>query len=617
MIVYKATKKEFLEDCRKEEIIGKITEGYIKNVAKTNYSIINSWNGSIPYLYMLLEDNSIPNDCGISIEHTIPNIDTRKRIDVIITGKNKNKQKVAIILELKQWSKVEQPADKIGYIVTSNKKDEVVRVHPSFQAYSYLYFLKTYNRAFITQDIQTYSSAFLHNYEKSSNDALFDVKYKKFIDKCPLFLRGELSKLKKFINERIYEGDNCEVIDIIENSDVSITGLLTPGTVDIMKHTQYITLIDEQEIVYEKAIEMAKKSMQDNKKRVFIIKGGPGTGKSILAMKILVDIFMKPNSKINKASFITPIQAQRKVYKFTIQKDDMYRPIVKEIKSSGAFVKAIKDENDVLIVDESHRLKEKSGMYENMGENQIKEIIKASKLSIFFIDDLQRITLKDMGSVAEIKTRAKEQDAIIEEFELTSQFRCSGSASYVSWIEDVLQIRNTANHDEIDSDFHYDIQIVDDPNEMRKIIKKKNKKNNNSRIVAGYCWDSKKESRDNPQMYDIKIPKYDFYMSWNLISEPWAVAKDSVERAGCVYTCQGLDFEYVGVIIGLDLIYRNGKVEADYKEKAKTDSALKGIKKIMQKDKHKAEMLVDEIIKNTYRILLTRGKCRMHYILRR
>ncbi len=617
MIVYKATKKKFLEDCRNEEIVIKIREGYIKNVAKTNYSIINSWNGSIPYLYLLLEDDSIPNDCGISIEHTIPNIDTKKRIDVIITGKNKSKQNVAIILELKQWSKVEQPADKIGYIVTSNKKDEVVRVHPSFQAYSYLYFLKTYNSAFITQDIQAYSCAFLHNYEKSPNDALFDVKYKNFINKCPLFVRGDLPKLRKFINERIYEGDNCEVIDIIENSYVSITKLLTPGTVDIMKHTQYITLIDEQEIVYEKAIAMAKKSMQDNMKRVFIIKGGPGTGKSILAMKILADIFMKPNNKINKASFITPIQAQREVYKFTIQKDDMYRPIVKEIKSSGAFVKAIKDENDVLIVDESHRLKEKSGMFENIGENQIKEIIKASKLSIFFIDDLQRITLKDMGSVAEIIKRAKEQDAIIEEFELTSQFRCSGSASYVSWIEDVLQIRNTANHDEIDSDLHYDIQIVDNPNEMRKFIKKKNKKNNNSRIVAGYCWDSKRESRDNPQMYDIEIPKYDFYMSWNLISEPWAIAKDSVERAGCVYTCQGLDFEYIGVIIGPDLIYKNGKVEADYTKKAKTDSALKGIKKIMQKDKHKAEMLVDEIIKNTYRILLTRGKCRMYYILRR
>ncbi len=104
-------------------------------------------------------------------------------------------------------------------------------------------------------------------------------------------------------------------------------------------------------------------------------------------------------------------------------------------------------------------------------------------------------------------------------------------------------------------------------------------------------------------------------MSWNLISEPWAVAKDSVIRAGCIYTCQGLDFEYVGVIIGQDMIYKNGKVEVDYTKRAKTDSALNGIKKMIKQNKE-SEKLAEEIIKNTYRVLLTRGKCRMHYILR-
>lgn len=514
-----------------------------------------------------------------------------------------------------RFSKIKVFKKNYTLYLTKSTREEIIRVHPSFQAYSYLYFLKTYNSAFITDDIQTYSCAFLHNYETCPNDALFDDKYKKFIDKCPLFLRGDLAKLRNFINERICEGDNCKVIDIIENSHVSITNLLTSKTIDIMKNTQYITLIDEQEIVYEKAIEMAKQSMKDNKKRVFIIKGGPGTGKSILAMKILTDVFMNPNNKINKASFVTPIQAQRDVYKYTIRKDNIYKPIIKIIKSSGAFIQSINDENDVLIVDESHRLKEKSGMFENIGENQIKEIIKASKLSIFFIDDLQRVTLKDKGSISEIIKRAKEQEAIIEEFELTSQFRCSGSAGYVSWIEDVLQIRDTANHDVIDYNLHYDIKIVDNPNEMRDFIRRKNKKNNASRIVAGYCWDSKKESRDNSKIYDIEIPKYDFYMSWNLINEQWAIAKDSVERAGCIYTCQGLDFDYVGVIIGQDLIYRNGKVEVDYTKRAKTDRALNGIRRIIQRNRLEGEKLVEEIIKNTYRVLLTRGKCRMYCIL--
>lgn len=603
MIVYKATKKEFLEDFRKEKIVKKITQKYIKSIAKPNYGIINSWNGSIPYLYLLLEDENIPDDCGISIEHTIPNIDTKKRIDVMITGKNKNKENVAIIIELKQWSKVEQPADRVGYIVTSNIKDKVIRVHPSFQAYSYMYFLKTYNSAFTTNNIKLYSCAFLHNYELIENDPLFDNKYKNFIKKSPLFLRGDIQKLRKFITEKIWQGDECETINIIDDSTVSITGLFNSKTFDIMKNAKEMELIDEQEIVYEKALEMAKKTMEDNKKRVFIVKGGPGTGKSILAIKILADIFLRPDNKIEKASFITPIQAQREVYKYTIKKEEIYKPIIQTFKSAGEFTEAIKDKNDVAIIDEAHRLKEKSGFLETKGENQIKEIIIASKFSIFFIDELQRVTVKDKGSVSEIIKRAKEQNAIVEEYELESQFRCSGSSGYISWVENALEMKG----DYSDSNMNYDVSIVDDPNKLRKIIRKKNRKNNSSRIVAGYCWDSKKPSRARSDIYDIEIPEYNFYMSWNLINEPWAVAEDSVERAGCIYTCQGLEFDYVGVIIGKDLIYRNGKVEVDSSKKAKTDGALKGINKLDLSEEEKNDLIV-QIIKNTYRILLTRGK---------
>ncbi len=446
---------------------------------------------------------------------------------------------------------------------------------------------------------------------------LFDKKYKNFIDKSPVFFRGETKKLRKFIKSKIYKGDNGKVIDFIEKTNPSIVRLLSPKIYDITKKGEYVQLIDDQELVYEKALEMTKKCMNDNRKRVLIVKGGPGTGKSVLALKILVDIFENPSSKIEKASYITPIQAQRKIYQYIIKKNNMDKNIKENIKSSSSYVKAIENENDILIIDEAHRLKEKSGMFNNIGENQTKEIINASKFSIFFIDDAQRVAMEDKGGREDIIEKAKEQNAVIEEYELTSQFRCLGSASYVSWVEDVLQMKNTANHDGFDDDLHYDIRVVDNPNEMRKIIRIKNRKNNASRIVAGYCWESKKESRDNPNIMDIEIPKYKFKMSWNLSNENWAIAEGAVERAGCIYTCQGLDFDYIGVIIGPDLICRNGKLITDRSKRAKTDGAFRGIGKILEKNKEYGEKLIDEIIKNTYRILLTRGRCRMHYILRR
>ena len=607
MIIYKATKKEFLEDFRNEVLINKIKEVYTKKVAKPTYSIENSWNNSLPYLRFLLEDESLPEDIGISIEHAIPNIDTKKRIDVLITGKGKNGENVAIVVELKQWSKVEQAADKIGYIVTSKAKEETLRVHPSLQAWSYAYLLERYSSAFAEHNIKTYACVFLHNYDLKENDSLFDDRYKMYLNRACIFQRGQLNELRKYILDKISFGDNCEIIDKIDKSHISICRLVEMGDTNIFKNMENFILVDEQELVYEKAVSLARNCMEDNKKRVLIVKGGPGTGKSILALKFLTDLVINPSYNIENISYITPIQSQRNIYKYKVSKYNLFRQVVKKIRGAGEFVEALKDENDVLIVDEAHRLKEKSGMYESRGENQIKEIINSSKFTVFFIDDLQKVTLKDSGSVDQIKYYAEKQKAEVYEYELTSQFRCSGAFGYVSWIEDVLQLRETANHDGFDTNLNYDIKVVDDPNEMRDYIIKKNKKNNASRIVAGYCWDSKKEARDDPNIYDIAIPKYNFYISWNLKKENWAIAKDSVTRAGCIYTCQGIDFEYIGVIIGKDLVYKDGKVVADHTKRAKTDSALRGLKQMMAQDKPKAKKLEDEIIKNTYRILLTRG----------
>ena len=194
-----------------------------------------------------------------------------------------------------------------------------------------------------------------------------------------------------------------------------------------------------------------------------------------------------------------------------------------------------------------------------------------------------------------------------EIMELESQFRCNGSDGYIAWLDDVLDIRKTANSDGFDLD--YDIKICDTPNEVRDIIFEKNKINNKARLLAGYCWDWIKDGKNKSDVFDITIPEYDFAMSWNLgNSQTWAIDAKSVNEIGCIHTAQGLEFDYVGVIIGNDLRYENGKVITDVTERAKTDQSIKGIQKMYQENPDKAEKLADEIIKNTYRTLLTRGQ---------
>ena len=169
-----------------------------------------------------------------------------------------------------------------------------------------------------------------------------------------------------------------------------------------------------------------------------------------------------------------------------------------------------------------------------------------------------------------------------------------------------MLFRSTANYD---LDTKYDFKVFDDPNDLRRAIEEKNSKNNKSRLVAGYCWNWISEGKNKSYVFDITIPEYNFGMSWNLgNSNTWAIDKNSIDEIGCIHTCQGLEFDYVGVIIGNDLRYENGHIVTDYTKRASTDQSLKGIKKIEKDEgKDKAHEVSDPIIKNTYKTLMTRG----------
>lgn len=216
----------------------------------------------------------------------------------------------------------------------------------------------------------------------------------------------------------------------------------------------------------------------------------------------------------------------------------------------------------------------------------------------------QRVTLADIGTVKEIKKWAEELDSEVSEMELLSQFRCNGSDGYLAWLDDVLEIRDTANFDMADVD--YDIRIVDSPNEVRDLIIERNKAHNQSRILAGYCWAWQKAGQNDTNVHDIKIG--DFEMSWNLgNTSTFAIDEDSVNEIGCIHTSQGLEFDYAGVIIGDDMRYEDGHIVTDFTKRASTDQSLKGIKKLYKEDPEFALAEADEIIKNTYRTLMTRG----------
>lgn len=607
MIVYEATKELFVKDVVENQIANRIEQLYrLKIGQNVNPREKQAWKNSMMYMNNVLNDNVIPNNSGIAIEFKVPY--TSKRVDFIITGKDNQGRNIAIIIELKQWTEAEivEGQDGIVRTFTGGAMREVA--HPSYQAWSYAAYIEDFNENVQKDNVKLYPCAYLHNYEEVEPKTVLSDNYKDYIEKAPVFISGDVYKLRDFISKYVKTGDNKETLYMIENGKIKPSKSLQDCIAGMVKQNSEFILLDNQKVVYETAMEMAKKSNSDWQKRCLIVKGGPGTGKTVLAINLLADLTNKPYEMV--CHYVTKNAAPRSVFKAKLKGKEKISKIDTMFKGSGIYTESGTNDVGVILADEAHRLNAKSGMFKNQGENQIKEIINAAKFSVFFIDETQRIDIYDIGSVSEIEKYLDEFDVPQENrkiLELESQFRCNGSDGYLAWLDDVLEIRQTANNDGFDID--YDIEIIDNPNDVKNKIFDLNKINNKARILAGYCWNWLKEGKNNSNIHDIVIPEYNFEMSWNLgSSSTWAIDSESVNEVGCIHTSQGLEFDYAGVIIGKDLRYENGKIITDFTERASTDNSLKGIKKMYKENPEKALKLADEIIKNTYRTLMTRGQ---------
>jgi DUF2075 family protein len=460
--------------------------------------------------------------------------------------------------------------------------------------------IRDYNEYAQVKEVKLWPCAYLHNYMRTQNDPLDDPIYKDYLDDAPAFTKGDVKKLRAYIKRVVEEGDDGEILYEIDNGRIKPSKSLQDAIVGMLESNPEFNLIDDQKVVFERIMELSQQCERDGKKRVLIAQGGPGTGKTVIAINALARLTQ--NGVF--AQYCSKNSAPRTVYAQKLKGHRTKSSIDNIFKGSGSYVDAPKDAVGVVLADEAHRLNEKSGLFGNLGVNQVHEIIHAALLSVFFIDESQRVTVKDIGSVDEIKRWAAYNGAKVFEEELSSQFRCNGSDGYLAWLDDLLEIRQTANYnlDGID----YEFMSLDSPHELRKKVFERNASSNKSRILAGYCWNWPKAGRADTNSHEIKVG--DFEMSWNLDGgEAFALSPTSINEAGCIHTTQGLEFEYVGVIIGNDLRYENGHLVTDYHMRAKTDQSVRGLKKMEREEPRHARELADEIIKNTYRTLMTRG----------
>lgn len=595
MIVYAADKKQFLHQSDYDDIEQVILSRYRATTGRgVNESELRSWRESLRHVAMVLRDEDIPEEMGVAVELHIPQ--SSKRIDVTLTGKDAAGSRNAVVIELKQWEQ-SRASDKDGIVVTYLGKGMREVVHPSYQAWSYAALLEGFNEAVYEGGIAIKPCAYLHNHRR---DGVLDAPhYEEYTLKAPLFLQGasERQKLRDFIKRHVKYGDSKEILYELAQGRIRPSKALADALKGLLEARQEFVLIDDQKEVYESALAAAHKASSE-RPRVLIIEGGPGTGKTVLAINLLVRL----TSAGMFGQYVSKNAAPREVYQSRLVGSMTKTKFSSMFTGSGSFCHTEPNTYDFLIVDEAHRLNEKSGLYANLGENQVKELINSSACTIFFIDENQRVALADIGTKQVIREFARAKGAQIEEYDLASQFRCSGSDGYLAWLDNTLGIRETANPVLEQAD--YDFQVFDSPHAMHEAVQEKNG-NNKARVVAGYCWPWR--SKKDPNADDIVIG--DYRKQWNLGKDGslWIIAPESIEQVGCIHTCQGLEVDYIGVIVGPDLIVRNGQVLTVPEERDRHDKTIRGYKKRLKIDPEQVRVEVDRIIKNTYRTLMTRG----------
>ena len=590
MIIYHDSVANFHKDVFAGVIAKKLEDLFIEfKIGKESQGEYRSWNNSLEVVSSTLKYSNVNEDLKVAIEYQIPL--TSKRVDFLIGGLNEDDKETIVAIELKQWQKVEKTNLENCVKTFIDGKDKVLP-HPSQQVLSYCQLIYNFNVDVQKDDISLIPCAFLHNYPFEEKYILEDSAYNDAISKAPLFCKNEREALGKYINKYLKKPASRDLFEVIDNGKLKPSKALQDCILGLLDGKDEFVMVDEQQVAYSTITKLVKDNISKGGKYTIIVRGGPGTGKSVIAIQTMAKLI----SEGYAASYMSKNAAPREVFGIKLVEGHKTQQYIKGILKSPISLENTTKENiyPCLLVDESHRL------CKHYGHNQIEDIIRASQINVFFIDEDQRVTVKDLGTVDAIKEFAKKYNSkIIDDSSLTlkSQFRCNGSDGYMQFLDNLLDIRETPNTslDGLD----YDVRVFDSPTKMREELEKINKINNKARMVAGYCYEWVSENM--PSLYDIHLED-GFRAQWNLRGgKPFAISETSFNEVGCIHTCQGLEFDYVGVIIGKDLRFENGKVITDQTKIAETDKSS-GIRTC--KDK----ALADRLIRNTYKTLMSRGQ---------
>ncbi len=581
------------------QIAGKLENSFFHAYGnRPGPSEVNSWRNSLRAVADVFEYGRL-DDHGVILEYQLPM--TSRRLDCLVCGRDSNSRDSAVIIELKQWDRCIETAGENEVVTFVGGREREV-LHPVFRL-EVQGLPEDTHTAFYEEPSPTVlnACAYLHNYSLHPGDHLLAPKFQETLALYPLFSMDEVAGLSDYLGTRMSGGHGLEVLRRVEESKYRPAKKLMDHVASVIRNKSEYVLLDEQLVVFDKVLACAKSGFHNKSKAIIVVRGGPGTGKSVIAINLMASLLAQGYN----AQYATGSRA----FTQTLWKAIGSRGAV-QFKYFNSYRDAQENEIDVLICDEAHRIRETSNNRFTPRSTasavpQIEELIRTGKTTVFFIDDHQVVRPGEIGSSDYIQTFAHRAGCSVFEYELEAQFRCAGSDAFVNWITNTLGIRRTANAI-WDGAEGFDFRIVDSPQALDAAIRERLAEGHTARLTAGFCWKWSEPDTSGNLVDDVVIE--DWRRPWNAKPEAarlasgipkatlWAYDPRGVGQVGCIYTAQGFEFDYVGVIVGRDLSY-------DFDSGSWVGNPVHCADSVVRR----AGNRFLDYVKNSYRVLFSRG----------
>jgi DUF2075 family protein len=599
MRLYAGAISEFVSDATRNEIAGILTSSFRTNLGRDPApSERHSWNNSLVKLKDVVTEAQIHKG-GILLEFQLPF--SGLRLDAMLTGRGADGVARAEILELKQWDS--SGLTDVPDVVTTRFGKALVRtLHPSVQVGRYARYLAEGHTAFYGDDsISLGSLAYLHNYHPNPSEPLLDPRFSSDLSASPLYFANDFDRLSERFASRLADGGGLAILKRIDEGSLRPSKKLMDHVSGVIRGTPEYILLDEQLVAFQEVATAARAGLKDRQKRCLIIRGGPGTGKSVIALNLMAALLkegMNARHATGSAAFTSTLR--RVVGNRAEVQFDYF----------NSYSRASENSIDVLIADEAHRIRKSSASrYTKKAARsdtpQVEELLRVSRVSVFLIDDLQTVRPGEVGSTDLIRTNADRLGIPVSTIDLTAQFRCRGSDSFVQWLDSVLGLR-ISDVARLPASTEFDFRIVDSPQELDTLIHSRAIAGDTARMTAGFCWPWNEPNSDGSLPLDVQIGE--FKRPWNAkanathlarsvpSSSLWAHDSRGLNQIGCVYTAQGFEFDYAGVIWGDDVVWEPDSAQWVGDPKKSEDSVVR-----------RAGPNFLSLALRTYRVLLSRG----------